>query len=191
MKKQIVVLAAVAALGAAAPAAASPQVTLTPDAPTAKWTPAPASGANTSWFVHSLVGGGTCANTDERSRCDSTLVFIDADKATAGKLTVRMDGFAAQDDFDLRVYDVGTKATGEGTYLGSPTGDVAAGSPAGTNDPRHTGPGDFESKEVTGLKVNRFYRVDVVYFAVANGKYTGTVTASGLSDNPPAPAQGQ
>lgn len=183
--KSITALAAgaAAALVLAAPAAASPQVTLTADAPKATWKGPTATGFNTSFFLDGLATTGTCANTDDASRCDSTIVAIDAKKLGPGsKLAVRMDGFRPVDDFDLRVYDLGTKPTSAGNYLGSPTStDVSESSPLGTNDPRFTFAGDFENKEVAPLKTGlRYFRVEVVYFAVAAGSYNGTVTATGL-----------
>jgi hypothetical protein len=187
MKHRIFVLAALAALGAAAPAAASPDKTITPAAPEAKWTGPVANGLNTSWFLDGLATTGTCANTDEQSRCDSTKVFLSADRLASGaKLKVRMDGFKATDDFDLRVYDLGTRPTSAGTKVGEPIGDVAATSPLGTRDPRHTGPGDFETTEVPipTIKGGRWYRIDIVYFSVVQGAYNGTVTATGLIDDP-------
>jgi hypothetical protein len=190
-KHRILALAGLATLGVAAPAAASPDVVLTPAAPEVKWAGPTATGFNTSWFADSLAGGGTCANTSEQTRCDSTLIEVKADRvASNAGLRIDMDGFRPTDDFDLRVYDLGTKPKSAGTYLGSPTGTTAGdASPLGSNDPRYTSAGDFEYKVVTGIKPGRFYRVDVVYFAVASGTYNGKVVATGLIDDP-EPAQG-
>lgn len=182
MKLRTIALAGAATLAAAAPAAASPDATVTPDAPVATWNGPAANGLNTSFFLDGIATTGSCANTDEQTRCDSTKVFIDADTyASNAKLTFRIEGFRQVDDFDLRVYDLGTKPNSAGTYLGSPTStDVSNSSPLGSDDPRYTSAGDFENKEVTGIKADRWYRVDVVYFATAGGTYTGKVTATGL-----------
>lgn len=186
----IAAVSGLAALALAAPgasAAADRAVSVTHEAPKATWSGATASGLNTSYFLDGTATTGACGK-DQQTYCDSTLVKIDSLVDKGAKLTVRMDGFTPVSDFDLRVYQSNDK--GERlTYLGSPTGDVAAGSPAGSSDPRHTGPGDFESKEATSVKTGQYYLVDVVYFAVANDKYNGTVTVTKTLPNPaPAPA---
>lgn len=170
----------------ALPASAAPARTdsLSATEQTRTWTGATANGANVTWFPHSLIGGGTC-NADPRTYCDETLIKVDVLK-TDNKTTLkfRIDGFGKPtDDFDLRVYS--SNAAGEPvTYLGSPTGDVAATSPLGADDPRHTGPGDFETKIATGVKPGSYYLVQVVYFSVASSSYKGTVEMSKLPVQP-------
>ena len=150
------------------------------------WDGATASGLNTSWFLDSEVGGGSCGDTDERSFCDSTLVQVDpelfVDPKKRPTLTFRIEGFRQVDDFDLRVYR--SNADGEAReYLGSPDSDVQKTSPLPI-DPRATSVGDFESKVVTGVRPGDFYLVEVVYFAAAQATYDGLATLKGVPVQP-------
>lgn len=177
------------ALALAAPAAqAAPDrtLTLTHAAPEATFTSAPASGLNTSFFLDGTATTGACGKTDA-NRCEETLVFVDSDFLTSPRITFRMEGFSAASDFDLRVYRSNEK--GEALEkLGRPESDAVATSPLGSLDPRSTGPGDFETTPLTGVKRGQHYLMQVVYFAVANDKYTGKITLSKTKADPePAP----
>ena len=166
-------LALTAPLAQAAPRA----VTVTPTTK-ATWAGTPGSGLNVSWFTDSLRPSGQCG-ADPQTYCDDTLVHFTSDKELSDSaLTFRMDGFQQTSDFDLRVYL--SDETGEPIeYLGSPTGDAGAASPLGTSDPRNTSAGDFETKVVETAQPGDYYLVRVVYFAVANDSYKGTVTWAG------------
>lgn len=186
----VAAVSGLAALAVAAPAAsAAPDrtVSVTHEAPKASYTGATGNGANVSYFLDGTATKGACGKTDQ-DRCDSTLVRIDSLVEKSAKLKVLMNGFAPVSDFDLRVYASNDK--GERlSYLGSPDSETAKTSPLGTSDPRATSAGDFESKEISGVKTNQYYLIEVVYFAVANDKYTGTVEVTKTLPTPaPAPA---
>lgn len=152
----------------------------------AEWEGLELSGANTSFFLDGLATTGSCADTDATDYCDTTLVQVDPDLVLGTAkptLTFRIEGFRPVDDFDLRVYE--SNAAGEArTYLGSPESDNEKTSPLGDLDLRNTGAGDFETKVVTGVKPGRYYLVEVVYFAVAQGSYTGKATLTGVPAQP-------
>ena len=159
---------------------------------TYEWTGSEGSGLNTSWFLDSETGAGTCADEDETTRCDTTLVQIDPelflDKSKPSLLTFRIEGFGPTDDYDLRVYE--SDASGRlGTYLGSPTSDAQSTSPLPI-DPRATSVGDYETVTASARTAGNYCLVEVVYFAVADGtSYTGKVTLSKVPAQPaPAPA---
>lgn len=155
-----------------------------------EWTGSEGSGLNTSWFLDGTATTGSCADADEQSRCDSTLVQVDPDLVLAKSgvpLTFRIEGFDPTDDYDLRVYASDAQGTAR-TYLGSPDSDAQAGSPLPI-DPRATSFGDYETKVVPNARAGQYYLVEVVYFAVADGtSYTGRATLSKVPDQPePAP----
>lgn len=177
----------------AVPASAAPRTTeaLSSTNLEANWQGATASGVNTSYFLDSFTGRGTCASTDAQSYCDATLVHVDPKIVTDGATTItfRIEDFGkAADDFDLRVYrsDAGGARL---EYLGSPTGDIAKTSPLGDLDPRHTFMGDYETKVVTDIRAADYYLVEVVYFTVAESSYKGRATIANLPPQPePEPA---
>ncbi len=162
----------------------------------AEWEGSEGSGLNTSWFLDGTATTGSCADTDEMSRCDSTLIAIDPDLVFDAKkpstLTFRIEGFGPTDDYDLRVYE--SDENGKvGTYLGSPASDAQSTSPLPI-DPRATSVGDYETvtTSVRPTTKAKYYLVEVVYFAVADGTtYTGKATLSKVPAQPapePAPA---
>lgn len=177
-------VAALAGLAAASPAAADADRTVgvSPDAPSADWAGETGSGLNTSFFLDGTGPlAGTCAK-DPNTLCDSTLVHVTGEEIGDGLLTFRIDGFQPYSDFDLRVYE--SDATGEpGTDLSDPHGDVAASSPLGELDPRHTSIGDFETTEIQlgpyldgeGGPADAYFLVEVPYFLVANDTFAGHV----------------
>ncbi len=180
---KMTLLGALAALAVAAPASASPTVTISPTSDAATWTSAPGNGANVSYFADLGAGPsqlrGSCGS-DPQNNCDLTLVHITDAPLSGGSVKFRIDGFQPVSDFDLRVY--GSDASGaEYEDLSDPQGDVAAGSPLGSNDPRHTSVGDFETTEIPlGGYVDdegeAWFLVKVPYFLVANDSYTGHAT---------------
>jgi hypothetical protein len=176
----VAIVGAAVAVAMAAPAAqAAPRkATVTPTAKAA-WNGTTAVGLNGTWFTDSLRPSGACGK-DTQNYCDDTLVHFTSTTAPADSyLTFRIDGFQPVSDFDLRVYLA--DSTGEPIeYLGSPTGDVTKTSPAGSDDPRNTWIGDYESKTVNALPGD-YYLVRVVYFTVANDAYKGSVTWSGTA----------
>lgn len=193
MKRIVVTAVAGLACLAALPASAEKERDVVLDAAgladgviAAQWAGETRSGANTSWFLDGTATEGTCSDADERTFCDTTLIEIDealvfgTSKPT---LTIRMEGFRAVDDFDLRVWE--SNAAGDArTYLGSPESDNAKTSPLADLDLRNTGPGDYETKTITNVKPGRYYLVEVVYFATAEGSYTGKATLSGVPAQP-------
>ena len=190
MKLRILTAALIAgALMIQSPASAAPRAaSVTALAQTTTWTGATTTGANTSFFATA----GTCNSVDAQSYCDDTLVKLDVLKTDAmTQLKFRIADFGKPtDDFDIRVY-TSDQYGSVGTYLGSPRGDVADTSPLDTNDPRHTGPGDFETKLVSNVLPGDYYLIRVVYFAIAQSNYKGSVQILNLppQDEPtPAPA---
>jgi hypothetical protein len=188
-------VAALAGLGLAAPAGAATDnsVAVTPAAPTADWTGAVGSGLNTSFFLGGTgpIPDGACAK-DPNTMCESTLVHVTGDGIGAGSVKFRIDGFQPVSDFDLRVYT--SDATGApDDDLTAPHGDVADSSPLGTDDPRHSSAGDFETTIVDlgtyldgeGGPVDQYFLVEVPYFIVAEDSYKGHVT---LTTEPYVPA---
>ena len=175
----------VGALSMQWPAAAAPARTnsVTALEPTAVWAGMKTSGANTS-FLTSLAKPAACS-TNPETYCDDTLVKLDVLNTDAQtRLKFRIADFGKPtDDFDLRVYRSDASGT-VGAYLGSPVGDVASTSPLGSDDPRYTGPGDFETKIVSGVAPGDYYLIRVVYFAVADSTYKGSVTIEGLPPQP-------
>ncbi len=178
---KITLLGALAALALAAPASASPTVTISPTS-AATWTGPVGNGANVSHFADLGVGPsqlrGKCGS-DLQTNCDITLVHITGAPTSGGSVKFRIDGFQPYSDFDLRVY--GSDASGEQYEdLTAPQGDVAASSPLGSDDPRHTSAGDFETTEVSLSGYvsggQAWFLVKVPYFLVANDTYTGHAT---------------
>ena len=172
----------VGALMVQSPASAAPRAaSVTALAQTTTWTGTTAAGANTSFFATA----GTCNTVDARTYCDDTLVKLDVLKTDAlTQLKFRIAGFGKPtDDFDLRVYRSDEFGT-VGTYLQAPRGDIADSSPLGTSDPRHTGPNDFETKIVSDVLPGEYYLIRVVYFAVAQSNYTGSVQVLNLPPQP-------
>jgi hypothetical protein len=168
-------IAALAALALAAPAAqAAPDRTFQLDDKTlsATATSASGSGVNVSYFLEEddAVQASGCS-ADPQQKCETTLVEIGAE-TTKKSLTITMDGFQTQSDYDLRVYKAKPDGTKQGDTLGSPT---AAGN--GPFSPvLGTFFGDFESFTVSNVKPGSKYLVEVVYFTVVNDKYTVTAT---------------
>jgi len=157
---------------------------------TQEWTGSEGSGLNTSWFLDGTATTGSCADADETTRCDSTLVQVDPELVLGRSgvpLTFRIEGFGPTDDDDLRVYASDAQGTAR-TYLGSPDSDAQAGSPLPV-DPRATSLGDYETKVVPNAKAGQYFLVEVVYFAVADGTtYTGRATLSKIpAQSEPAP----
>lgn len=173
-----------AGLAASAPAQAAPDrtVTVTSAAPAATWTSAAGNGLNPTWLINTGPVKGTCGK-DVNNYCETTLVHVTADNIGDGSVKFRIDGFTAASDFDLRVYESDPAGT-MGTKIGSPTGDVAGTSPAGDLDPRHTGPGDFETThapvgayiDTETNTLDAYFLIAVPYFTVANDKYSGHAT---------------
>jgi hypothetical protein len=183
-RRLIAVAGAAAAVTMAAPAAeAAPRaVTVSPEKKTVAWDGLPGPGLNVTWFTDSLRPTGQCG-ADVNNFCDETLVHFDSDEdITPSTLKFRMEGFAQYSDFDLRVYE--SDESGEPlNYLGSPTSDNSQTSQLGSNDPRNTFIGDFESLEVADPLPDSYYLVRVVYFTVApNESYKGSVTFTDSSD---------
>lgn len=157
MKRSICAVALAAAAVFPASALASPAQTVTPEAPVAKFRGPAQLGANVSYFGE-VAAPGSCSTSPE-TYCDTTLVKVEGDFLGNKALTVRLDGFTYS-DYDLRVY----KSNAQGARLsfnGNPAGD--GGGPVGSV--LATGPGDFETSNVAGVKKATFYLVDVVYFA--------------------------
>jgi hypothetical protein len=164
------------------PASAAPRAaSVTALAQTTTWTGATADGANTSFFATS----GTCNTVDARTYCDDTLVKLDVLKTDAlTQLKFRIADFGKPvDDFDLRVYRSDEYGT-VGAYLGSPTGDVTTTSPLGTDDPRNTFMGDFETKVISDVEPGEYFLVRVVYFTVVQSNYKGSVQILNLPPQP-------
>jgi hypothetical protein len=179
---------AVLALAAPAAQAAPRAATIGPDALTASWDGATATGLNVTWFTDSVRKTGKCGST-QQDYCDDTLVHVTAGPgnvfADDASLKFRIADYApALSDFDLRVYEADETGTPLG-YAGSPTSETSESSPLGGDDPRNTSVGDFEYKTVTPVGADAYYLVRVVYFTVAQGTYKGTAT---LSANPGVPA---
>ena len=165
------------------PASAAPRAaSVTALAPTTTWTGATTTGANATWFAGV---GAKCNSVETQSYCDDTLVKLDVLKTDAQtQLKFRIADFGKPtDDFDLRVYRSDEYGS-VGTYLGSPRGDVADTSPLDTLDPRHTGPNDFETKIVSDVQPGEYYLIRVVYFAVAQSNYKGSVQILNLPPQP-------
>lgn len=176
MKRSLLAAVLAATLLAAPAAQAAPDraVTLSAVEPVASWSGAAKTAFNTTFYMASTTGRAACGKTAQ-DFCEDTLVRIDPELAGAKKLAVRLDGFSQASDFDLRVY--ASNATGDALNdLGSPQGEVTQTSPLGTLDPRATAHGDFETKDLTGVKAGQHYLVRIVYFAVADEGYRGTVT---------------
>lgn len=186
--RAIGLLAGLAALAAApaAQAAIDRTVTIDPTAAGAQWSPAPASGLNTSFFLDGFGPlKGSCGK-DVSNYCDQTLVHVTGNILTQPTLSVkfRIDGFNPQaSDFDLRIYDADADGNLFGK-IGSPQSDAAQSSPLGSNDPRSTAIGDYETTVIdlngyedpaTGA-VDAYFVVLVPYFTVANGTFTGHAT---------------
>jgi hypothetical protein len=186
-------LAAVALAAPAAQAAPDRTVEVSPTTNVLKWTGASAVGLNLSWFVNRSQYPGTCSK-DPQTYCETTLVHVTAqDVAPSGRLIFRIENFKPVSDFDIRVYE-SDAAGGADNKIGSPVGDVAATSPAGSDDPRFTGPGDFETTAIDlspyvseeTADVDAYFLVMVPYFTVINDTYDGKVTLE-ATPLPPAP----
>ncbi|MCW2967252.1 MAG: hypothetical protein JWM71_1024 [Solirubrobacteraceae bacterium] len=189
--RHLLALAALATAACAAPASAATfdhTATLTPDATTASWTGATANGLNTSFFLDGTAPGqkGTCGK-DPNTMCESGLVHVVASGVSGGQLKFRLDGFQPYSDFDLRVYSADEQGAPDGAAL-TPKGDNQSTSPAGANDPRNTGAGDYETTtvDVSSLvddagDVDAYFLVRIPYFMVANDSYKLTATLSGLT----------
>lgn len=189
---------AFAALAAAAPSAlASADQSVSPGEATSKasWTSPVGSGVNTSFFLDSFTKGGKCgAVSDPQTACDQTVVHVTGNLGVDSTLTFRIDGFLPTSDFDIRVYEADEDGTPE-AYLGSPTStDNDETSPLGSNDPRHTGAGDYENKVVavgnyadpeTG-DIDQKFVVMVPYFLVLNDSYKGHATLTATEFVAPA-----
>lgn len=161
-------LAALAVLVLAAPAAQAADHTITVDDATksGKITGKPAIGLNTSYFEETAAPGG-CGNTPQ-NHCETTLVKV-GPETTKKSLTFRMDNIDETSDFDLRVYTADASGN-KAEYLGSPTGE--GNGPTGLA----TFFGDYETKTVTGVKPNAQYLVEIVYFTVVNDTYDLSAT---------------
>jgi hypothetical protein len=169
-------LLAAAGLAAAAPAAHAAKDQVVTAEKGATWTSAPASGLNTSFLLGETRG--TCAGTDATNICDTTLVHVTATDVESAVASFRIEGYRPTSDFDIRVYESDAEGT-KGAKVGTLAGDVDKDSPLGADDPRHTGPGDFETTTVPLAAdedtndIDAYYLVVVPYFAVANDSYTG------------------
>lgn len=190
-------LALALALAGLAPATAlgSANQTVSNEKLKADWTGAPALGLNQSFLLDGIGGQvGTCgALTDPRTACDKTLVHLTGIVGEGSTLKFRIDGFLPVSDFDLRVYT--SDETGAlDSYLGSPSStDVSETSPAGSGDPRYTGPGDYENKVVdvtpyadfeTG-EIDQWFAVVVPYFLTPMDSYAGHATLDAKPFVPP------
>lgn len=166
------VLVALLVLPASAVAAPDRALTVDDATPGATWRGAKTTAFNVSHFMANTTGLAACGKSAE-AFCETSLVAA-GPETTAKRLRVRIDGFEARSDFDLRVFD--SDATGKrGTLLGSAVGDIAESSVLGEADPRHTAAGDAETFEVTGVKPGRHVLVEVVYFSVVDDAYTATL----------------
>lgn len=193
--RMIAVAVLVAALALTSSASAAPRAgAVSALQQTHTWTGATASGANTTWFGDFATKGGTCNSAGATTYCDDTLIKLDVLKTSgATQLKFRIQDFGkATDDFDLRVHRSDEYGT-VGPYLGSPAGDIAMTSPLGSDDPRHTFIGDFETKVISDVRPGDYYLVRVVYFAVAESNYKGSVQILNLPPQPdptPTPPPG-
>lgn len=158
-------LAAVVAaqLGAAAPSVAQDpafdrQVTVTPESSPVTWDGTQATGANVNYDA---AAGEPCGKTPA-DYCDLTLVRVDvpADywEKTSGGVEFALSGYTPNptSDFDLYVFE--SDASGKrGKQVGS-----SAGVPG-------------EEERTTVAKASGYYLVQVVYFAVTQSSYTGSL----------------
>ena len=168
------------ALALAAPAAAADRnVTISAATPSNAFTSADGSGVNATNQTDGAPKNPapyTCSK-DPNSYCDSALVHVLLSDVGGGNLKVRLEGFQAYSDYDLRVYDWdGTAASNRRTPTGDPF-DPALDTPIG--DPRATSAGDFETTNVdlAGFvdqagNVDAYFLVEVPYFTVVNDHYT-------------------
>jgi hypothetical protein len=168
----VAAFASLALIPAAALAAPDRSLVLTGAGPKLSWDGASASGANTSF---NLVEG-ECGKA-QNNYCEESLVFLNTNNASGVTLKAVMDGFSQTNDFDLKVYKSNAAGAAEGDEIGERSTVVSDTSPLGTDDPRYTGPGDFETVTVAGAK--GYFLIRVIYFAVNNGAYKGTVEITG------------
>jgi hypothetical protein len=188
-------------IGALAPAAlASPNQSVSPAKLKSDWTSPTATGLNTSFFLDGTAPGqkGTCGAMDNpQTACDKTLVHLTGVVGEGSSLKFRIDGFLPVSDFDIRVYTADEKGAEE-TYLGSPTDtDICSSSQLGCDDPRYTGPGDYENKVVDAFQyadpetgvVDQWFAVEVPYFIVSSDAYQGHVALTATEFVPPAPEE--
>jgi hypothetical protein len=173
MRATFFALAVVVSLGFIAPssalAAADRTVKVTGAAPTAAWDGAAAIGLNQTFTLQEILGLGMCGK-EAINYCEDTVVDVNAGGSTSAKLKVTVGGFAAvlppppvpASVFDVFIYK--SDAAGKvGDFVG--TGGEGAGTP----------------EVVTVDKASGFYLVRVVYYAVLEAGYTGTVELIGAT----------
>lgn len=189
--RRLLALAFLAGATCAAPASAATfdhNATLSPDAATATWTGATSTALNTSFFLDGTAPGqkGTCGK-DPNTMCENGLVHVVASGVSGGQAVFRIDGFQPYSDFDLRVYSADDQGAPDGDSI-SPTGDNEGTSPAGGNDPRNTGAGDFETTTVdlSGYvdeagNLDAYFLIQVPYFTVVNDSYKFSAKLAGLT----------
>ncbi len=153
-------------VGVSAVAQADPPsrvVTIGPSSDPQAWVGDTATGANVNY---DFSAGEPCTDTDggaDPEYCDLTLLHVDLSSnpdlwsPRTGGVEIRLDEYSPEaNDFDLQVFESDANGT-KGRLLGS------SGGPAGAHE------------RTTIKEPDGYYLIQVVYFAVANGSYRGTV----------------
>jgi uncharacterized repeat protein (TIGR01451 family) len=138
-------------------------ITVTPDSGIQTWQGDTATGANVNY---DFSAGEPCTDTDggaDPEYCDITLLHVDLSSnpdqwgPQTGGVEIRLDEFVpASSDFDLQVFESDENGT-KGRLVGS------SGGPPGAHE------------RTTIKEPDGFFLIQVVYFAVTNGTYRGTV----------------